>query len=377
MMARDSGRSSNRFCRFLAGVVLAQLVAAWLVAPLACAWASEPVQNAPLRIAVYDVPPYGYSNPDGSMSGISVDLWRRVAERLERQFKLIPVSEMELVLSGLEQGNFDAAIGAITITPEREKRVEFSYPAHRSGVAVAVRKEKGPVSALRSYAAATTELSPLIFGSLAMLVLTGVVMWVIESRHPMARDSESSVITLRDGLYWAIVTMTTVGYGDKTPKSTVGRVVAVSWMFVSLVWVSLLSTSLVSRLTLDRVESRDAVATLDLTGKRLAAVSQSSGAEYLDQHNLKYTKFNGLPEALDALADGRSDAVVNSVGALQYAISKHYAGVEEMPQGLLAPAYMAIALPEHSPYKRPIDEALVKITSDPEWISVEERFFGK
>jgi ABC-type amino acid transport substrate-binding protein len=65
------------------------------------------------------------------------------------------------------------------------------------------------------------------------------------------------------------------------------------------------------------------------------------------------------------------------VGALQYLISKRYASAEEMPQGLLAPAYMAIALPEHSPLKRPIDEALVKITSDPEWISLEDKFFGK
>jgi hypothetical protein len=27
--------------------------------------------------------------------------------------------------------------------------------------------------------------------------------------------------------------------------------------------------------------------------------------------------------------------------------------------------------------KRPIDAALVKITSDPEWISIEDKFFGK
>jgi polar amino acid transport system substrate-binding protein len=361
------------FCDFFLWLVLG----AWLVASMAGAIGAEPPEAAPLRIAVYDVAPYGYLNPDGSISGISVDLWRRVAERLERQFKLIPVSEMESILSGLEQGRFDAAIGAITITPEREKRVDFSYPAHRSGVAVALRKEKGPLAALKSYVTAATELGPLIVSSLAMLVLIGIVMWLIERRHPSAQGSESSVVTLRDGLYWAIVTMTTVGYGDKTPKSTVGRVIAVSWMFASLVWVSLLSTSLVSRLTVERAESRDLATTVDLTRKKLAAVAQSSGAEYLDQHRLQYMKFNNLPDALDSLAGGTSDAVVNSVGALQYLISKRYASAEEMPQGLLAPAYMAIALPEHSPLKRPIDEALVKITSDPEWISLEDKFFGK
>jgi ABC-type amino acid transport substrate-binding protein len=62
-------------------------------------------------------------------------------------------------------------------------------------------------------------------------------------------------------------------------------------------------------------------------------------------------------------------------GALQYFISKRYARVLEMPQGLLAPAYMAIALPEHSPLKKPIDRALIKITNSSEWRALEERFF--
>ena len=377
MIARGADRSVNYLTLF-ARLSFKTLVAHFVLGCcLAMSVAGASGAEPPLRVAVYDVPPYGNANPDGSISGISVDLWRRIAERLQRQFTLIPVSEMETILSGLEQNRFDAAIGAITITPEREKRVDFSYPAHRSGVAVALRKDKGPLSALKSYAAATSELGPLILGSLAMLVLIGISMWFIESRHPASHGSESSVVTLRDGLYWAIVTMTTVGYGDKTPKSTTGRVIAVSWMFASLVWVSLLSTSLVSRLTADRVESRDIAGSIDLTKKKLAAVAQSSGAEYLDQHRLQYAKFSNLPDALDSLGDGKTDAVVNSVGALQYLISKRYASVNEMPQGLLAPAYMAIALPEHSPLKRPIDEALVNITSDPEWISMEERFFGK
>jgi ABC-type amino acid transport substrate-binding protein len=345
---------------------------------MSCVLGAEPPRSEPLRIAVYDVPPYGYVDADGSISGVSVDLWRRVAQQMEWQFRLTPVSDMEAVLSGLEQGRFDAAIGAITITPERSERVDFSYPAHRSGVAVAFRKQAGPLSALTSYGAAAAELSPLILVILAMLIVTGVVMWFLERpSRSTPQGAESSVVTLRDGIYWAVVTMTTVGYGDKTPKTNSGRIIAILWMLGSVVLISLLSTSMVSRLTAERVESGADFATIDLTGTKLAAAAHSSGAEYLDALHLPYAKFQNLQEALDSLADGQSDAVVNSVGALQYFIAKRFAKVVQMPQGLLAPAYMAIALPARSALKKPIDRALMKITSGPEWRSLEQQFFGR
>ena len=341
-------------------------------------FAAEQREPETLRIAVYDVPPYGYVDSDGSISGVSVDLWRRVAEQMEWPFKLIPVSDMESILSGLEQGQYDAAIGAITITPERAARVDFSYPAHRSGVAIAIRKQTGLIFALMSYGTAVSELGPLILVILAMLILIGIAMWIVERRVRAAAQgagAESAVVSLRDGLYWAVVTMTTVGYGDKTPKTPLGRGVAIIWMMSSLVLVSLLSTSLVSRLTADRVEASNLAASIDLNGKKLAAVAHSSGAEYLDQMHLPYTKYKDLPEALNSLANGQSNVVVNSVGALQYFVAKRYAKVIEVPQGLLAPAHMAIALPEHSPIKKPIDRALIRITNSPEWRTLEERFF--
>ena len=249
----------------LAGLGFAVGLAASTVSALAAA------QHEPetLRIAVYDVPPYAYVDSDGSISGVSVDLWRRVAEQMEWPFKLIPVADMESILSGLEQGRFDAAIGAITITPERAARVEFSYPAHRSGVAIALRKQTGPIFALTSYWTAVTELGPLIIVILAMLIVIGIAMWIVEQRNrSTAPGSESAVVSMRDGLYWAVVTMTTVGYGDKTPKTMPGRVVAMVWMLSSLVLVSLLSTSLVSRLTAERVESRDLAGSIDLRERK-------------------------------------------------------------------------------------------------------------
>ena len=63
--------------------------------------------------------------------------------------------------------------------------------------------------------------------------------------------------------------------------------------------------------------------------------------------------------------------------ALQYYVSLRYAKSIEIPQGLLASAYIAIALPEHSPIKKPLDRALIKITNSPEWRILEEKFFAR
>src|SRR5262249_28075039 len=136
-------------------------------------------------------------------------------------------------------------------------------------------------------------------------------------------------------------------------------------------------TSLVSRLTAERVEARNSAASIDLRERKLAAVAQSSGAEYLDQLHLQYTKFKDLPQALDSLANGQANAVGNTIRALQYNESMRDTKALESPQDVLAPAYMAIALPEHSSIKKPIDRALIRITNTPEWRLLEERFFTR
>src|SRR5215469_8149123 len=65
---------------------------------------AERAPDEPLRVAVYDVPPYGSVDAEGLFSGASVDLWRRVAEDLHLTYRLIAVAAMDEIIAGVERG---------------------------------------------------------------------------------------------------------------------------------------------------------------------------------------------------------------------------------------------------------------------------------
>jgi len=65
-----------------------------------------------------------------------------------------------------------------------------------------------------------TVLSLILF----FIVLFGFIFFI----------TEPDVKSFSDGLWWALVTITTVGYGDITPMTSIGRLVASALMFLGL-----------------------------------------------------------------------------------------------------------------------------------------------
>jgi voltage-gated potassium channel len=72
-------------------------------------------------------------------------------------------------------------------------------------------------------------------------------------------------------VYWAITTMTTVGYGDITPKSPEGKVLAILVMFVGIATATLVIGAMAERFL-----SRDVQQVEETEGDVLAEVREIS-----------------------------------------------------------------------------------------------------
>ena len=81
----------------------------------------------------------------------------------------------------------------------------------------------------RAFAAAKVEASVLLSGTGVLIVTTGLGMYHLENE---AQPTEFG--SAFDGLWWAVITLTTVGYGDRYPVTTAGRLLATVAMFAGI-----------------------------------------------------------------------------------------------------------------------------------------------
>ena len=338
-----------------------------------------PVSGQPggdtLKICVYHSPPFGMKINYEDFGGLMVLLWEDIARELGVAYQY-EVGDMNHLIAGLKNGRYDIGLGAISITPQREQLIDFSYAVNPSGTGIATSKKATSTSFLKKWTPILVDLLELVASLIVMLLISAVFVFLVEKKYGNKTLSERSIQSIADGLWWSAVTMTTVGYGDKVPSSRIGKFLGIIWIFISILFFSLFTANASAKLVNYQVSSK--INTVDdLRKVEVVAAAKSSGEEFLIREAVQYTPKRDVSEAIQAVLDGKADAVVSNVPVLKYENKTNFSNQLLISDRYLMRNNMGIALPEDSPWREKINTILLEKIAEPKWQAAVFRYIGE
>ena len=277
----------------------------------------------PIIVGVKEAPPFAFKDSNGEWVGISVDLWKEIKEEQKDKYVLQEMA-LDRMLIGIERGEIETGIGAISIIEEREKKLDFSIPYFETGLALAVRIEfeDNVSNYFNTLGKVITSLLPWVL----LLLVVGVLIWFLEKKINEDQFHKHLGEGIGAGIWWACVTMTTVGYGDKTPKSFLGRIIAVGWMFSGIILISSLTATITTSMTIDRLY--DQIENLDDLKKRKAGVIESTSAvDLLQSKGISHSTFPTLNDGLKELSNGKINVLIHDEPIMKHVIAQNYSGI--------------------------------------------------
>ena len=326
-----------------------------------------------LVIGTKDAPPFAMKDDRGEWTGLSIDLWKHIAEELHLRYRF-----KETTLQGLidetAAGELDGAITALTVTDKREEVVDFTQPYYATGLGIAVAKH----SIFDWWRLLRSLISPgfwvALLGLLGITVLVGVIVWLLERRanEVFGRDPKAGIA---GGVWWSASTMAQASTEPK-PATVGGRIVALLWMGASVITIAVFTAGVTSQLTTKQLQGTIHNIT-DLKSVRVGAVAASATLPYLDTHKVAYSAYASVRDGLDAVKTGQIDAFVHDHPILAWLAKKEFGSSIEVLETVFDKQNYAIALPNGSPLRAKINLVLVPATRSVWWEELNEKYFGK
>ncbi|MEM6782114.1 MAG: transporter substrate-binding domain-containing protein [Bacteroidota bacterium] len=331
--------------------------------------------ETPLRVGVHPFPPFIIEAPEGQFTGLCVDVWEEIAEDLGVDYEYVPYTERIGMVRALDYGEIDLAINPLHVSRIRLSMFEVSQPFFISSVGVAT-----PSATRNQFQVFIQNLFSLSFLKVVLFLFVvmlffGTLLWIVERRdnHYQFRPGFNGLL---DGLWWAAVTMTTVGYGDKAPKTQAGKAIAVVWMFSAVIIVSGFTATIASTLTvnsltsgLERLEELKVV-------ERVGTVSATSSEDFLISNGILPTHAFETPrQALRSLAEGEVDAIVYDRTVMRYLIdAERLDGLIQVLPATFNKQYRSFLMPRGSPLRQQIDPLLVSRINQADWQDVLRKY---
>lgn len=328
------------------------LAAAVLLGGLARDGVARAQSDDQLTVAVLEAEPFVIREGDVP-GGFLFEVWQHVAVDLDWAYEVIWVESLTDVGDLIRVRGVDVAIAPLASTSEREENFDFTSGIVASGPVFGVHERtETPVSILS--ALFSVDILRLLGWSAVLLLVLGHLMWLVERNNPQSDFASGYLRGVWDGVWWAMVTVTTVGYGDTSPRSGPGRLVAILAMLGSLFLVGAFVSEVTTALQAQRAAAVVAD-TRDLEGEPVGVVEESSYQAFLDDRGVTTVGFPSQSDVFAAAAAGEVDVVVADQYELE-ALGGDF-GVQSTGE-LLYDEFIAFAVQEDSPLRSDINGAL-------------------
>ena len=344
-----------------------------LFSPVSAFSQDDALTSRKLLVGAIVAPPVYIKTADNQWEGLGVEVWQAVAQRLGVAFEFREFNSIESVLEALEKEEIDV-IPSLAVQDRFESTMDFSQSYLKSGLSIAV-----PVEAVgyRWFKVIESIFSPHILKAIGLLLLIslifGIIVWSFERHSNSEMFGDGCVKGIGHGIWWAMVTMTTVGYGDKAPKTIGGRIFALIWMIFSIVFIASFTANITSQLTISELRGK-VRGFNDLYNARVGCISGSAGFNFLIKKGVAVIPYKNTQEGLLAVSGNQLDAFVQDGKVLNYIIKREFPGRVQVLGGTFDEYFVSIALQQNSPLREPINIALLGLMVTESWSELLNRY---
>jgi ABC-type amino acid transport substrate-binding protein len=311
-------------------------------------------------------------------TGLSIDLWQALSREIELDFEFVKCMGVADKLKRLQEGSIDIAIGGITITEKREEMFDFTHPVYHTGLDILIPKVGKP-TLLGLVSSLFKGHKIVIFGGLMILIIiAGHIIWIVErsSKQRTTSFHRKYLPGVFEGMYWALITASTIGYGDKVPQRWIGRILAAIIIIIFLPIFGYFIAQISSDLTLQSLKV-NINGPEDLRGRRVAVVGGTTSYEYMKKERAYIEAFVTVEDAYEALLNETVDAVVYDSPNLLFYANGEGKGKVTVVGKIFEPQDYGLALPQGSPLREKINRAILTLIESDELERTVAKWLGR
>lgn len=290
-----------------------------------------------LQVGTIERPPFSYKE-DGKWTGFSINLWESIAIKNDFNVTYKEYEDFSQMVEDTKDKKNDVSAANISITLERERQMDFSYPIYDSGL----------IMMGRSAAPSKNVLFQSIFSLsfLGVFFITLSVLWfslyLIYHRKNKKKNTNLCIALVILWFLWMI------GYGN----------------------YSFIVTKLQQKQSENKILSYE-----DITYQRVWVTVWSTSEKFVVKKNIPHSSFRTIEQLYSALDDQSIDIVIHDRPVLEYYVKSRWDASTEVLWDVFQPEKYGILMPSDSLLKEDINRSILEMRGNGEYESIFQTYF--